>query len=321
MEKKKNIFSRIVSSKEGGVFLALIAIIMITTIGNSAFVSYANVNNLLRSISLTFIGAVGMMFVLSTGAFDLSVGATYGFVGIVTGLMITKAGIPYGLAIIIGLAVGALIGLVNGVIICKCHIPPLITTLGMQYIVRGMINVITQGRPVTGMTKGFNQIGQGGIGILPYTALFAAVVFIIAAYVFKYTVYGRSVLAVGGNKETARVSGINVDRVAISTYVIAGLLAGLVGILTASRLSSAQSNAGTNWEMTLIASAVIGGTSLAGGIATTLGTLIGVAIMESLNVMTTLLKIDTYYQKVIIGVIIIIAVGIDVARRNKMARG
>ena len=321
MGKKINLWQRLVASREGGVLLALIAIIVITAIGNHAFLSAANINNLLRTVSLSFIGAVGMTFVLATGAFDLSVGATYGFVGIITGLLIVNAGLPIGIAVFAGLLTGAVIGLINGVIICKAHIPPLITTLGVQYIVRGMINVITKGKPVTGFPDSFLTIGQDGIGFVPYTAMIAALIFVIAAFTFKYTTYGRKVLAVGGNRETARVSGINVDAVCISTYMIAGLLAGMVGILTTSRLSSAQTNAGTNWEMTLIASAVIGGTSLAGGIATITGTLIGVAIMETLNVMTTLLKIDTYFQKIIIGVIIIVAVGIDVIRRSKMARG
>ena len=134
-------------------------------------------------------------------------------------------------------------------------------------------------------------------------------------------VYGRQVLAVGGNKETARVSGINVQRIEISTYVVAGFAAALVGLLTASRLATAQSNAGDGWEMTLIASAVIGGTSLFGGNFTAIGTVIGVGIMEVLTVATTLLKVDTYYQKIIVGVIIILAVGIDMAQRKRRERG
>ena len=317
---KPNIIKRIFAVNEVTILIALIAIIVITTIGNSNFMSMANITSLLRAISITFVGSVGMMFVISTGVFDLSVGSTYGFAGIITGMLIVN-GTPWGIALIIGVLVGAVIGFANGIIITKLNIPPLITTLGMQYIVKGMTNVITQGKPVTGFPDSFNFIGGGSVGEIPVPVFFAAILFVLAFVAYKYSTFGRKLLAVGGNKETARLCGINVVAIQIIAFVIAGATAALVGILTAARLSSAQAAAGTGIEMTYIASVVIGGTSLSGGNSSTVGTLIGVGIMETLTVMTTLLHIDTYFQRIVVGIIIIVAVGIDVARHKRLARG
>lgn len=317
---KPNIVKRIFAVNEVTILIALIAIIVITTIGNSNFMSMANITSLLRAVSITFVGSVGMMFVISTGVFDLSVGSTYGFAGIITGMLIVN-GTPWGIALIIGVLVGAVIGFANGVIITKLNIPPLITTLGMQYIVKGMTNVITQGKPVTGFPDSFNFIGGGSVGEIPVPVFFAAILFVLAFVAYKYSTFGRKLLAVGGNKETARLCGINVVAIQIIAFVIAGATAALVGILTAARLSSAQAAAGTGIEMTYIASVVIGGTSLSGGNSSTVGTLIGVGIMETLTVMTTLLHIDTYFQRIVVGIIIIVAVGIDVARHKRLARG
>ena len=228
---------------------------------------------------------------------------------------------PWPAAIIIGVVVGGIIGLVNGLIITKLDIPPLITTLGTQYIVKGITNVITQGKPVTGFPDSFNFIGGGSAAGIPVPVFFAAILFVLAFVIYKYTTFGRKLLAVGGNKETARLCGINSTRIQIIAFVVAGATAALVGILTAARLSSAQAAAGTGIEMTYIASVVIGGTSLSGGNSSTVGTLIGVGIMETLTVTTTLLHIDTYYQKIVVGIIIIVAVGIDVVRHKRLARG
>lgn len=317
---KPSLIKRIFAVNEVTILIALIAIIVITTVGNSNFMSMANITSLLRAISITFVGSVGMMFVISTGVFDLSVGSTYGFAGIITGMLIVN-GTPWGIALMIGVIVGAVIGFANGIIITKLNIPPLITTLGMQYIVKGMTNVITQGKPVTGFPDSFNFIGGGSVGEVPVPVFFAAILFVLAFVAYKYSTFGRKLLAVGGNKETARLCGINVVAIQIIAFVIAGATAALVGILTAARLSSAQAAAGTGIEMTYIASVVIGGTSLSGGNSSTVGTLIGVGIMETLTVMTTLLHIDTYFQRIVVGIIIIVAVGIDVARHKRLARG
>ncbi len=312
---------KLLKAREVSILIPFLLICIVTTIGNSAFLYPENLISLLRSVALTTIGALGMTFVLATGSFDLSVGATYGFGAIFAGFCMVEAHMPWPAAMLLGLLAGALIGLANGLIITVFSIPPLITTLGMQYIVRGVINVMTHGSPYTGFPEGFRVLGGGKIGDIPISVFIALALVILCHFVFKYTVYGRCVLAVGGNKETARVSGVNVKKIEISTYVIAGIAAAFVGLLTASRLGTAQANAGDGWEMTLIASAVIGGTSLFGGSATAIGTVIGVAIMEVLTVATTLLKIDTYYQKIIIGIIIILAVGLDMMQRLKRARG
>ena len=218
--EKSNVIKKIFAVNEVAILIALIVIIAITTIGNSNFMTSANITSLLRAVSITFVGSIGMMFVISTGVFDLSVGSTYGFAGILTGLMIVN-GTPWPIAIIIGVVVGGVIGLVNGLIITKLEIPPLITTLGTQYIVKGMTNVITQGKPVTGFPESFNFIGGGSVAGIPVPVFFAAILFVLAFIIYKYTTFGRKLLAVGGNKETARLCGINSTRIQIIAFIIA----------------------------------------------------------------------------------------------------
>ncbi len=312
-------FKKVMASKEIGILIPLILICVITTIINPVFMSASNVINLLRSISVTLIGAIGMTFVLISGGLDLSVGSTLALSGMVSGYCMSVVGMGTIPSIVIGLVAGCLVGLINGLIITKLSIPPLIVTLGMMNIARGLVNVMSKGRPYSGFTDAFNAIGQGSFLGVPYSVFIALVLAILAGLMIKYTVFGRSVMAIGGNEETTRVSGVNIHRYKILTYVMMSFFAGVVGLLMASRLGSAQANAGSGWEMTIIASVVIGGTSMFGGSGSILGTVIGVAIMEALTVAMTMLRIDPYWQKVVVGAIIILAVGIDTARRRRMS--
>lgn len=323
MEQKGNVLTtqakKVLAIKEIGILIPLILICVVTSIVNPAFAGWSNIVNMLRSISVTLIGAIGMTFVLILGGMDLSVGSVLGLGGMVTGYFLSEMPLPYGIAIVLGLAVGALAGLVNGFIISKFSIPPLIVTLGMMNIARGAVNVMSKGRAYSGFAEGFNHLGQGTLFSVPYSVYVALVISLIAHFLLKRTVFGRSVMAIGGNEETARVSGINISKFKILTYVLSGTLAAVAGIVTAARLSTSQANAGTGWEMTVIASVVIGGTSMFGGSGSVLGTVIGVAIMEVLTVSMTMLRIDPYWQSVVVGIIIILAVGIDTYRRKRMS--
>jgi ribose/xylose/arabinose/galactoside ABC-type transport system permease subunit len=239
--------------------------------------------------------------------------------GMVAGYCMAVLGLPILPAIFIGLLAATSVGLFNGFVISKLTIPPLIVTLGTMNIARGIINVMSRGRPYSGFPDAFNAIGTTQIFGLPLS-VYIAFLFIIAGHiVLKYTVFGRSITAIGGNEETARVSGINVARYKIINYVIMGLLSGVVGIIIAARLATSQASAGTGWELNVIASVVIGGTSLFGGSGSILGTVIGVAIMESLTVAMVMMRIDPYWQRIVVGAIIILAVGIDVYRRKFMS--
>ena len=310
---------KVFSSKEVGILIPWILICVITSIANPAFISFNNVINLLRSVSITLIGSIGVTFVLISGQLDLSVGSIMGLAGLVTGMFLDKYQAPVWLAILAGLFAAALVGLFNSVIITKFKIPALIVTLGSMYIGRGIINVISKGVPFGSFPENFKQLGQGTFLGVPYSVYIAFLIMAVGAFALKYTVYGRSTMAIGGNMETARVSGIHIGRIVTLTYVISAVCAGIAGILTASRLSSAQANAGTGWEMTIVSAVVIGGTSMYGGSGSIVGTLIGVAIMETLTVAMTMLRVDAYWQKVVVGAIIIIAVGIDTYRRSKAA--
>lgn len=318
-KKRLSFWKGVMGSKEIGILIPLLIICTVTTIVNPVFLSMSNIINLLRSISITLIGAIGMTFVLISGGLDLSVGSTLALGGMVSGYCMSIAGLPVVLSIALGLLAGCAIGFVNGLIITRFSIPPLIVTLGMMNIARGLVNVMSKGRPYSGFPDEFNQIGLGNLFGIPYSVYIALTLALVAGWVLKHTVFGRCIMAVGGNEETTRVSGVNIHKYKVLTYVLMAFFAGIAGIMMASRLSTSQANAGTGWEMTIIASVVIGGTSMFGGSGSITGTVIGVAIMEVLTVAMTMLKIDPYWQKVVVGAIIIFAVGIDTARRRRMS--
>jgi len=318
-ESTQRVFKKISSNKEVGILIPLIAIIVVTSIINPVFLEPENLVNLLRSISITLIGAIGMTFVLISGGLDLSVGSILGLSGMVTGFFMSVVVLPFPIAIMMGLGAAALVGYANGFMITKFGIPPLIVTLGMMNIARGIVNVMSKGRPYSGFPDAFNNIGQGDFLGIPYSVYIAFAIAAAAYFILKYSVFGRCVMAIGGNEETARVSGINIKSNKIWTYIFVAVLSGLAGILMAARLSTSQANAGTGWEMTVISSVVIGGTSMFGGSGSVTGTIIGVAIMEVLTVAMTMLKIDPYWQKIVVGIIIILAVGIDTYRRSRMS--
>lgn len=315
--KKKNIVQKMFSSKEMGIFIPWVLICVVTSIANPAFISANNMINLLRSVSITLIGAIGVTFVLISGKLDLSLGSVMGLGSLITGYCLAIYQAPVILAVLGGLGAAALVGVFNGLIITRFKIPALIVTLGTMYIGRGIINVISRGVAFGGFPDTFKRLGQGTFLTIPYSVYIAFGIMTAAAVVLKYTTFGRSVMAIGGNTETARLSGVNVSKIIIGIYVVSALCAGVAGFLTASRLSSAQANAGNGWEMTVVAAVVIGGTSMYGGSGSMAGTLIGVAIMETLTVSMTMLRVDAYWQKIVVGAIIIVAVGIDTYRREK----
>ena len=318
-----NLIKRVFSIREVGILIPLIAICVITSIINPVFATANNLVNLLRSISITVIGGVGMTFILISGGLDLSVGSVLALGGMITGYCLGVLQAPITISILAGIMAAVAAGLVNGLIIARLHIPPLIVTLGMMNAARGVVNVMSKGRPYSGFPDAFNNIAQNSLLGIPISVYIALVIIILGHLALKYTVFGRCVTAIGGNEETARVSGINISFYKVLNYVLAAVLSGAAGILVASRLSTSQANAGTSWEMTVIASVVIGGTSMYGGSGSIIGTVIGVAIMEVLTVAMTMLRIDPYWQRIAVGAIIVLAVGIDTYRRKLMsgARG
>lgn len=316
-----SIFKKIIKRSEMGILVPLLLLWVITWAFNKNFFSTMSMTSLFRSISVTLLGSIGATFVFSCGMMDLSVGAVYGLAGMVSGLLMTKAGVHPALAMLTALVVTAAFGLLNGVIINSLNLPAFIATLGTQYIGRGAINVISGGKQVSGMPAAFTALGaKGWFGI--YWSIYIAIIFaVIAALVLKYTVYGRSLLAVGGNQETARTCGINVRRVRNIAFVISSCMAALAGMLSSARLGAVQATSGSGWEMTVVAATVIGGVSMYGGSSSIFGAAIGVAIMETLTVSMTMIRINAYWQNIVVGVIIILAVAIDTIRRAKLSGG
>ncbi len=277
---------------------------------SSSFLTVSNLLNIARQVSINAIIAAGMTFVILTGGIDLSVGSVLALSGaIIAGLL--AAGRPVLVGIAAGLAVGALLGLVNGLVIAKGRVQPFIATLAMLTIARGATLVYTDGRPITGLPDAFVYLGAGEIGRVPVPVVLMAAVFVIFYIVLTQTVLGRYVYAIGGNEEAARLSGVNVPFYKALVYVISGTLAAISAVILTARLNSAQPTAGAAYELDAIAAVVLGGTTLAGGEGGLGGTLLGAFIIGVLNNGLNLLDVSSFYQQVVKGIVILLAVLLD----------
>ncbi len=312
---------RVLAARETGVFVALILMCAFLSVSTAGFLSERNLLNVGRQISLLGIMAVGMTFVLIVGEVDLSVGSIYALSGLVTGVLLVQqwALIP---ALLAGLILGGLTGLINGLLSTYGKLPSFITTLGMMSVVRGVILLLTDGQSVTVNEKAgvpaatvqqFYFLGQGNLfDKIPMQLVFFIVVAILGWVLLSLTTYGFRVYAVGGGLKAARVSGIRVFSVKIWAFILMGVLSGLAGILSLAFLPSGQAGrTGVGLELDVIAAAIIGGASLAGGEGTILGTVLGVLIIGVLRNGLVLLGISPFWQTTIIGLVIIIAVAID----------
>ena len=303
--------------KELGIAIPMVLIFVTIGIINPRFFSTTNIINMLRNSAFVFIIGVTMTSVFIGGGLDLSVGSTLALGGVISGLALL-AGVPISVCVLLGVLVGAVVGLMNGVFIARFKIPSFIVTLGMMYIARGFVQFLTRGNPVYPLPNDFNFLGQGRILGVPVVVYVALVLGVIGHIVLTKTVFGRSIFATGGNTETARVSGINIIQISLITYVLNGSAAGLAGVLTAARLGSALSNAGTGMELTVIAAVIIGGTSLCGGSGSIIGTAVGALLMSVIANGMVFLKVSIYLQAVVIGAIIILAVGLDQYNRKRL---
>lgn len=294
--------------------MAILGIFAILVIGLTSlkpvFLTPDNLINVIRQVSITAIIGIGMTFVLISGEIDLSVGSIAALAGIVV-TMGLKDGLPMVIAIVLAMGVGALCGFANGGIHVYARIPSFIVTMGMLNIARGVVLVITNSYPVTGLPDSFKVIGRGYVGFLPVPVIIMFVCYILGYLVLKYVKFGRSIFAIGGNIEAARLSGISVNRNKILIYVLCGVTAAIGGIVLASRMFSGQPSAGDGLELNAIAACVIGGTSTTGGKGRIWGTFLGALIMGIITNGMNLLNISTNWQLIVQGAIIIIAVGLD----------
>lgn len=274
------------------------------------FLTRSNLFNVLRQTSLNAIIAVGMTFVILTGGIDLSVGSILAFSSSVAASL-AHNGTPATPAILVGLAIGTILGLLNGLIITQGNIPPFIATLAMMTMARGATLVYSDGQPITGLGDGFYFIGNGYVGSVPLPVIITVLSLIFGHYILSQTRTGRYIYAVGSNEDAAKLTGINTKLVKTLVYAISGFTAALSGIIIISRLNSAPPTAGAGAELDAIAAVVLGGTSLAGGQGHLAGTFIGALIIGVLNNGLNLLNVSSYYQQFAKGVVILIAVLLD----------
>jgi len=295
-----------------GPLLGLFLLVVIVSILNPSFLEPLNLLNLLRQVAINALIAFGMTFVILTGGIDLSVGAILALSSALTaGMMV--AGVDPIIAIIVGCILGALMGMVNGLFITKGKMAPFIATLATMTIFRGLTLVYTGGNPITGLGDNylFQLFGRGYFLGIPVPAITMILAFVILFILLHKTPFGRKTYAIGGNEKAALISGIKVPKVKIMIYSLSGMLAALAGAILTSRLNSAQPTAGTSYELDAIAAVVLGGTSLSGGKGRIFGTLIGALIIGTLNNGLNLLGVSSFYQMVVKGIVILIAVLLD----------
>lgn len=295
-----------------GPFLAFVLLFIVVAVLNPSFIEPLNLLNLLRQVSINALIAFGMTFVILTGGIDLSVGSILALSSALMAGMIVSGVDPI-LAIFIAALLGALMGAVNGLLVTKGKVAPFIATLATMTIYRGLTLVYTNGNPITGLGEhySFQLFGRGYFLGIPVPAVTMMVTFFILWFLLHKTSFGRKTYAIGGNEKAAFISGIKVDRVKCLIYSLAGMMAAISGAILTSRLNSAQPTAGTAYEMDAIAAVVLGGTSLAGGKGRIFGTLVGALIIGTLNNGLNLLGVSSFYQQVVKGIVILIAVLID----------
>lgn len=290
--------------------LGFLVLCVVMAILSPRFLSVANIKNVLTQVSVNAIIAIGMTFVILTGGIDLSVGSTLAISGAVAATLI-KGNCNIFVAIIAALIVGAIVGLFNGIFIAKGRIQAFIATLATMTVFRGVTQVYTNGTPVSKLGESFASIGNKELLGVPFPVVITIVVFFIAFYVLNQTRVGRYIYALGGNEDSARLSGINTTKMKMLVYIISGVTAAISGVVVTSRIGSASAIAGTGYELDAIAAVVLGGTSLVGGEGSIAGTIIGALIIGVLNNGLNLLNVSPYYQLIVKGLVILLAVMLD----------
>ncbi|WP_148715419.1 ABC transporter permease [Chitinolyticbacter meiyuanensis] len=300
-----------------GPFIALLVVCVGLAFMSPDFLTVGNLMNVMRQVSINALIAFGMTLVILLGGIDLSVGSILAVSSVLTA-MLMKAGYDPMLATMAGILAGALMGSVNGLVVAKGKVAPFIATLGMMTVLRGVSLVLSNGSPITGFSSDFFSMLGGGYlaGLVPIPVVWTLVMFALFWFVLKKTVFGRHVYATGGNPEAARLSGVKTDRVQIWVYTASGAMAAMAGVILTSRLNSAQPTAGVGYELDAIAAVVLGGTSLAGGRGWIFGTLVGALLIGVLNNGLNLMGVSSFYQQVIKGAVILLAVLLDRAGKK-----
>ncbi|MEG4248389.1 ABC transporter permease subunit [Microcoleus sp. Pol10D4] len=301
-----------------GILPILLAICIIFSLVTPNFLSVGNLINVIRQASINIVLATGMTFVILTGGIDLSVGSILGVTAVVGVLVSLVPGLGW-FAVPAALIAGVFLGLINGSLVAYLGLPPFIVTLGSYTALRGVAYLVANGTTVINRNLNFAWVGNNYVGPIPWLVIIAFLAVLASWFVLRRTVLGRHIYAVGGNIRAARLTGIKVSRVLLFVYGVSGLLSGLGGIMSASRLYSATGMLGQGYELDAIAAVILGGTSFTGGIGTIWGTLLGALIIALLNNGLTLMNVSFFWQLVVKGLVIIIAVTIDKVRTGSSA--
>lgn len=298
--------------KKSGALIGLVVLFVVISCLNSSFIEPGNLKNLLRQVSINALISFGMTFVILTGGIDLSVGSILALSSALMGSMIVGGLNPI-LAIVVACVIGTALGAVNGLIVTLGKVAPFIATLATMTVFRGLTLVYTNGNPISGLTEdqAFLDFGQGYFLSIPVPAVIMLVVFAILHFILTSTPLGRKTYAVGGNEKVSFIAGIKIERIKVFAYAVTGTLTALAGAILTSRLNSAQPTAGTGYELDAIAAVVLGGTSLSGGKGRIVGTLIGALIIGTLNNGLNILNVSSFYQQVVKGIVILLAVLMD----------
>jgi ribose transport system permease protein len=307
---------RLLHRREAGTLVGLLVLSAVLWIATPHFLTASNLVNVVEQSAIIGIIAVGMTFVIISGGIDLSVGSIVALAGIVFGLA-AHSGVPIAAACLLGLGCGTLCGVINGALVTVGRLPPFIATLGMMSVARGAALLLSDGRPISGFPTGFRLLATGSVLGLPVPAALMLAGYAAAHVMLSRTLLGRYSYAIGGNEEASVLSGLNVRRVKVTVYALAGLCSAITSLLLVARLDSAQPIAGMSYELDAIAAVVIGGTSLLGGAGSVIGTLVGALIMAILRNGLNLLGVSSYVQQIAIGTVIVAAVLIDMALRRR----
>ena len=322
-KKKQGLGSRIFSNiktyvkENSGILIGLFVLCAFLAFKNPKFLTPKNISNILRQTSTNLYLAIAMTMIIILGGIDLSVGAIIALTGVVTTGLIAFNGFPVWVAIIFGLLLGVVFGAFNGFVVASTDIPPFIVTLATMNIARGAAYVYTGGKPVRVMSDTFNFIGSGYIkGVIPMPVFYLVIIMIIASIIMNRTKLGRHIYAVGGNEEAARFAGINTKKTLFFAYTFSGLMAAISGIVLASRMFSGQPTAGDGAELDAIAAVVLGGTSMTGGSGKLGGTVVGALIIGVLSNGLNLMGVQSFWQYIVKGVVILVAVYADSRKKS-----
>lgn len=304
--------------------VVLILMIIIASVLSPYFLDIYNIQALVRDLAFIGMIGIGQSLLLLIGELDLSVGKIASLCGILAGMMMVNYGMNPYLSLIIALLLGIVFGGINGLIITKLRLNSMVATIGMQGVYGGINLVLTKGKAITGIPSGIYIFGKGNLGPVPFPFVFTIIVLICVLFLVKKTKTGRYIYAIGNSREAAKILGIKVDRIRIMIYAIVGFISSLAGILYVARLGSSQSAIGENWPMNSIASSVIGGVSLTGGIGNPAGALIGAAVISIIQNMIVLFGVNVYWQSAVSGIVVVIAISFssisDMIRERKQRK-